>query len=67
MYINETAMTVCTEYCDTELGLVISAMETETGEMFCQRFSLESIFVDPVTSNVTEIIGKWFSETNTDV
>ena len=50
--------TVCTElYCDTELSLVISAMETERGEIFCQRFSLESIFMDPVTSNVIDIVG----------
>ena len=60
--------TVYTEpYCDTEPSLVISAVETEGGEIFCQRFSPESIFMDPVTSNVIDIVGKWFSETNFNV
>ena len=59
---------VCTEpYCDTEPSLVISAVETERGEIFCQRFTPESIFMDLVTSIVLEVVGKWFSETNVDV
>ena len=40
----------------TEPSLVVSAMETERGEIFCQRSSPESIFMDPVTSNVIEIV-----------
>ena len=54
-------------YCGTEPSLVISARKTERDEIFCQRFSLESIFMDPVTSNVIEIAGKWFSEINFNV
>ena len=44
-------------YCDTEPSQVISAVETETCEIFCQSFSSEFIFMDPVTSNVIEIVG----------
>ena len=59
---------VCTEpYCDTEPTLVISAVEIERGKILSQRFSPESIIMDPVTSIVFDIVGKWFSETNVDV
>ena len=54
MYINETAM--CTWVLWHRVGSSHFKPETETGEIFWQRFSLESSFVDPVTSNFSPLL-----------
>ena len=54
-YINEISM--CSTVAVTQNWVVTVEPQRlkHTGEIFCQSFSLESSFVDLVTSNVAEI------------